>query len=148
MGIREKLNENPRITAGATAAIILVALGFIVYQAIGGGGPPIPTKAYYTIDDGETYFEDDIQKLAPFEHEGKQAVRAAVANASPTIRDWSGTAPSATTCSATRPLSRTRATRLARSSPVVTSEYVFATVSAVGAYSIRSVRKPSRLKSS
>lgn len=37
--------------------------------------PRIPTRAYYTIDDGQTWFEDDISKVAPFEHEGKTAYR-------------------------------------------------------------------------
>jgi hypothetical protein len=78
MGIREKLNENPRITTGATAGIIVIALGFIIYQLVGGGGPDIPDEAWYTVDDGETFFADDINKIAPFDHEGKQALRAQV----------------------------------------------------------------------
>jgi hypothetical protein len=78
MGIREKLNQNPRIAAGATAGVIVIALGFILYESFGGGGPSPPTKAYFTTDDGATYFKDDINKLPPFDVDGKPAVRAMV----------------------------------------------------------------------
>lgn len=75
MGIRESLNQNPAITTGATAAIILVALGIIVYQLIGGSAGTTSTtnQAFYTIDDGKTWFPDDINKVPPFEKDGKKA---------------------------------------------------------------------------
>lgn len=38
-------------------------------------GPQIPTQAYFTVDDGQTWFADDIEKIPPFEHQGQQAVR-------------------------------------------------------------------------
>lgn len=75
MGIRETLNQNPAITTGVTAGIIVIALIVIGWQLFGGGGPRIPTKAYYTVDDGQTWFVDDIQKVPPFDHNGQQAVR-------------------------------------------------------------------------
>ena len=78
MGIRETLNKNPAITTGATAAIILIAIGVIIYQITGGGAPGIATEAYYTIDDGATWFEDDINKIAPFDKDGKQAYKVYV----------------------------------------------------------------------
>ena len=78
MGIRETLNKNPAITTGATAAIILIAIGVIIYQIMGGGTPGIATEAYYTIDDGKTWFEDDINKIAPFDKDGKQAYKVYV----------------------------------------------------------------------
>jgi hypothetical protein len=78
VGIRETLNENPKVTTGVTAAIVLIALVFIIYQLLPGRGVRIPTEAYYTVDDGATYFADDIQKIAPFDHDGKPAVRAYV----------------------------------------------------------------------
>ena len=77
MGIREKLNDNPRIAAGATAEVILIALGFIGYNLF-GGGTEIPTESCYTVDDGATYFADDITKIAPFDKDGQQAVRCHV----------------------------------------------------------------------
>ena len=78
MGLREKLNENPAITTGATIFVIVVAVGFIIYSALPGGGPKIPTQAFYTVDDGTTWFADDIKKIAPFDKDGKPAVRAHV----------------------------------------------------------------------
>lgn len=73
VGIRETLNRNPSITTGVTIAIIVVALGAILWQARQGG---IPTaKAFYTVDDGATWFVDDAGKVVPFDHKGKQAVR-------------------------------------------------------------------------
>ena len=79
MGIREQLNQNPAITTGVTIGVIVIALGFIVWQLFGGaGGPSAVTEMYYTVDDGKTYFADDATKVAPFDHEGKEAVRCYV----------------------------------------------------------------------
>ena len=79
MGVRETLNKQPAITTGATIGIILLALIFIIYQVMGGGNHiKIPTKAYYTTDDGATYYKDDINLVAPYDYGGKQAVKADV----------------------------------------------------------------------
>lgn len=79
MGIRETLNKNPGITTGATAGIIILAVGFILWQSgMFGDSSGIATEAYYTVDDGATWFEDDINKVPPFDKGGKQAVRAYV----------------------------------------------------------------------
>jgi hypothetical protein len=81
MGIRETLNQKPGITTGATAGIILVALGIIVWQLVGtgssttGGGTG---KLYFSDDDGKSWFADDAAKLPPFDHNGKPAYEAAV----------------------------------------------------------------------
>ena len=77
MGIREKLNENPAYTTGGTIAIIVIALGFIVWQLI-PTRQSVPTKAYFSDDDGATYFADDIKNIAPYDHNGKPAVKAYV----------------------------------------------------------------------
>ena len=91
MGIRETVNENPAITTGVTAGIILLALIFIVYQACapttGGGDAAAPgaNKAFFTTDDGKSYFVDDGNHIPPFvvnkagdPNNGKTAVRAQV----------------------------------------------------------------------
>ena len=80
MGIRESVNENPAITTGVTAGIILLALIFIVYQLFSGGGATgqTITQEYFTTDNGATYFEDDLGKLTPFQKDGKEAVSAKV----------------------------------------------------------------------
>jgi hypothetical protein len=78
VGVRETLNKKPSITTGATIGIILLALIFIIYQVSGSGGPHAPTKAFYTVDDGATWFLDDIKLIPPFDHDGKPAVKANV----------------------------------------------------------------------
>lgn len=81
MGIRQTLNENPVITAGATGAIIVIALIFILFQLFGhshSGGARISGKSFYSDDDGKTWFIDDASKLPPIDHDGKVAYRAAV----------------------------------------------------------------------
>ena len=39
-------------------------------------GVIVPTSGYFSDDDGKTYFQDDASKIAPFDHNGKQAVSA------------------------------------------------------------------------
>ncbi|HEV7302004.1 MAG TPA: hypothetical protein VGN72_21895 [Tepidisphaeraceae bacterium] len=84
MGIREKLNENPAITTGATIGIIVIALIFIGYQLFSSDSAAIQTTGYYTTDDSSpeaalaAMFSDDINKLPPFDKDGKPAYRAFV----------------------------------------------------------------------
>jgi hypothetical protein len=84
VGLRETLNENPRLTTGLTAAMIVLVLGYIVWSFMGGetrsagAGASGGRQAYFTDDDGKTYFADDLKKVPPFDHNGKQAVRARV----------------------------------------------------------------------
>jgi hypothetical protein len=76
VGIREKLNENPSVTTGVTAAIVIAAILFIVWQVIPHSSET--GKAYFSADDGASYFSDDVSKLPPFDKNGKPAVRAYV----------------------------------------------------------------------
>lgn len=76
MGIREQLNRKPGASAGAAAALIALAAIFLVLQLRAGSGGS--DQAFFTVDDGETWFADDISKLPPFQRDGKEAVRAYV----------------------------------------------------------------------
>ena len=77
MGIRDTLNRNPSIATGTILAIIVIAVAFIVYSQSRGLSPSKePAKAFYTIDEGKHWFVDDVSKFPPFDHEGKEAVRA------------------------------------------------------------------------
>jgi hypothetical protein len=83
VGIRETLNQNPRLTTALTIGIIVVVLGFLAWQIWGGattpgsaGGPA--TKRWFTDDDGKTWFAGDFKKVAPIQHNGKEAVEALV----------------------------------------------------------------------
>jgi hypothetical protein len=70
------------VTVGILAGIILLALGFIIYTlffATSQGRPARQTQAWFTTDDGATWFPDDAQKVPPFQtSDGKTAVRAYV----------------------------------------------------------------------
>lgn len=78
MSLRDKINKNPTQTAAITAVAIFLALLVILWQwgCFGGGGGV--GKSYYTVDDGKTFFVDDSNKIPPFKHEGRDAVRAHV----------------------------------------------------------------------
>ena len=88
MGIREKLNENPMIAGGVTAGITLIAVVWCIwyaYTSCNPGGTPAFTQAWYTTeqdkatfttsDEGKLFFADKATKLAPFDKNGKEAVR-------------------------------------------------------------------------
>ena len=80
MGTREKLNENKKLGLGVAVAILIIAVGIFSFQLRGGdnGMPPPPKSAFYTEDNGKTFFKDDINNVSPFNHGGKQAYRADV----------------------------------------------------------------------
>jgi hypothetical protein len=85
MGLREQLNENPRITTGITVGIIVLVLGWMAWTwlrpAAGGGGTGGGTgssQQFYTVDDGKKWFADDARKVPPFKKDNQDAVRAIV----------------------------------------------------------------------
>jgi hypothetical protein len=82
MGVREALNRNPAITTGATAGLIVVALGFIIWTTFGGnsgGGYDPHGKVFFTADDGATYFVDSADKCyTPPKLNGKDSLYAHV----------------------------------------------------------------------
>jgi hypothetical protein len=79
MSIRQKLNDNPALGVGITAVIIVIALIIIWTQVSGGNGTELVSeKAFYTLDDGKTYFKDDMDKAVPFDKDGQKALRAFV----------------------------------------------------------------------
>jgi len=80
MGTREKFNENKKVGLGVAAAILIIAVGIFSFQLRGGdnGMPPAPKNAFYTDDNGKTFFKDDVNNVSPFTHNGKQAYRVDV----------------------------------------------------------------------
>jgi len=74
--------QKPKLLgAGAAALLIIVGGTFIVYQMFGArtsGAGPVPKSAFYTDDNGKSFFRDDIDKASPFDHGGKQAFRCDV----------------------------------------------------------------------
>ena len=80
MGIRQTINEKPGLTTAATAGIILIAILFIGWQSCSGGGEGsvMSDKAFFTVDDGKTFFVDKSSNIPPYQKDGKVAVRAQV----------------------------------------------------------------------
>ncbi|MDB5324303.1 MAG: hypothetical protein JWN40_5934 [Phycisphaerales bacterium] len=75
MGIRETLNKKPALITGVTIGIVVIALVAILLQSRAKPLRPA-TKAYYTTDDGQTVFADDLGKATPFLRDGVPAVQA------------------------------------------------------------------------
>ena len=82
MTLREQINQNPGKAAAIVAGIALLSLIVIFYQLSGRTKialpPALPDQAFYTDDDGKTFYADDAKNLPPYQHNGKTAYRAAV----------------------------------------------------------------------
>jgi hypothetical protein len=78
MEVRKVLQQHPAVATCATAVITVVAIFAIILELRGNPIPPVPTRAYYTTDDGASYYADDINLVAPYMHDGKEAVLARV----------------------------------------------------------------------
>jgi hypothetical protein len=78
MGIRESMNRKPGLMLGA--AIVLCVLGgfFVFRQWKSGNQDSFSVREWYTTDDGQTWFADEMGKFVPFQHEGKPAYRCHV----------------------------------------------------------------------
>jgi hypothetical protein len=74
MGLRAVLNKNKSASIVVTILLVAaaVALGCYLKQP-GADAVELSLKAYYSDDDGKTYFVDAANKLTPFDHNGKQA---------------------------------------------------------------------------
>ena len=74
MEIRDSLNSNKRVGYGVAAGIFIIAIGLIAFQLSGGSTPRAgDASAFYTEDNGKTFFRDGLLKVSPFDHGGKQA---------------------------------------------------------------------------
>ena len=81
MGIHERMNKNKTMAMSVACLLIVTAVVLIALQARGGGdGTPDPTggKAFFSTDDGKTWFAADAMTVPPFNKDGKEAVRAYV----------------------------------------------------------------------
>jgi hypothetical protein len=79
VGIRETLNENPRAATGVAIGLIGLTLIWVVWS-LWPARPMAPGdfKQFYTDDDGTSYFKDTAGQVAPFKHDGRDAVVAFV----------------------------------------------------------------------
>jgi hypothetical protein len=77
MSIREKLRNSPGFAAWTAGVFVLVAIGVLTYS-YWPEKKANPLQGLYSDDDGQTWFADNIFKVAPFDHNGKTAVVAQV----------------------------------------------------------------------
>jgi hypothetical protein len=79
MNLPEWLKDKPLRAAAIIGGLLLVGLLIIGFQLRGAGASAdTRTRAFFSIDDGKTWFADDASKLPPFQKDGKQAVLARV----------------------------------------------------------------------
>jgi hypothetical protein len=79
VALREFLNEKRKYVTGLTIAIIAFFLVLIVIELVTSRRSiPSENKAFFTVDDGNTWFVDDANNVPPYDYNGKQAVRAIV----------------------------------------------------------------------
>lgn len=73
MGVREVVNKNKPVMV----AVVLIAIGAALWVSYSQatGGTRNPSEAYYTIDEGKTWFAGPLTEAPPFQKDGKEAVR-------------------------------------------------------------------------
>jgi hypothetical protein len=77
MGLRQILNEKPWV--GALVGVAGIAgLVLSVWLSTGPRDIPPDRVAFFTSDEGKTWFKDDAGRVPPFDHQGKPAYRAFV----------------------------------------------------------------------
>jgi hypothetical protein len=77
MAVRDMLKTKPY--AGMIAAVALLGVsGYLTLAFIRDYTSSGPGTAYFSDDDGKTFFSGDIMELPPFERGGKTVVRAHV----------------------------------------------------------------------
>lgn len=77
MSLREKISGKPIVGISVTALFILTAAAILASTYWPEKQADL-SKAFYSDDDGQTWFVDSATKVAPFDHNGKQAVVAHV----------------------------------------------------------------------
>ncbi|MGA2440183.1 MAG: hypothetical protein ABSH08_04445 [Tepidisphaeraceae bacterium] len=78
ISIRETLQHHRGIGVAVAACLLCAAIAIAGYNFWPFGHKPNYSEAFYSDDDGQTYFKDSIFKLAPFDHNGKIANIAVV----------------------------------------------------------------------
>lgn len=79
MAIRESLHRRRGVATGVGIACVALA-AFLIFRN-GAGRPKGYTgfgKAWFTNDDGQTWFAESAATIPPFDHNGKPAYRAQV----------------------------------------------------------------------
>jgi len=77
MGIREKLSTQ-KVVSGGIAALLLAISALLLISQFHTPRRAKLSEAYYSDDDGQTWFADSAFQVPPFDHNGKTAVIAEV----------------------------------------------------------------------
>jgi hypothetical protein len=76
MGVREAINQKQTLAAILATAFVLVSVGFVAWYlaapSMSSGTKP-GSKAFFTDDDGKTFYVDSADNIPPYQHNGKQA---------------------------------------------------------------------------
>ncbi len=75
MSVREKLNDKVGVGVGI-ALIAVAAIVFGYYYFSTARHLPNVTRAFFSDDDGQSYYKDSIYNFPPFDHDGKTAMMA------------------------------------------------------------------------
>jgi hypothetical protein len=81
VGVREALNRNPKLACGIAAGALLATLIYLLLTREREDTAAVPAgqaRAFFTTDDGKTWFTDEVRKVPPFSKDGKEAVRVYV----------------------------------------------------------------------
>lgn len=78
MSIRETIQRNQTATVIASALVFIFVIG-VSYMSFKKAGGSTEVGQCFTTDDGATYFVDSSDPVPPFDHKGKPAVLAHVA---------------------------------------------------------------------
>lgn len=78
MSVQEEINKRPVLVGIVAASVIIVTVMYIAWGTFGSHSSGPPVKAFYSDDDGQTWFVDAADKIPPFDHNGKPACRVHV----------------------------------------------------------------------
>jgi hypothetical protein len=77
MFIRKGISENRKLGTALGLILVLIACAAITYQFWPAKKAKL-AMAYFSDDDGATWFTDSLDHVPPFDHNGKEAVRAGI----------------------------------------------------------------------
>ncbi|MGC4030186.1 MAG: hypothetical protein QM754_00355 [Tepidisphaeraceae bacterium] len=73
MNVREFINKNPAVAGGALAVLIAIGIAYAILSLKQTAKDADQSLAYFSVDDGKTYFADAYDKLSGFMKDGKPA---------------------------------------------------------------------------
>jgi hypothetical protein len=84
------MQSRQTLLAVVVGVLILAIAGYWWLSGSSDSQSGLPQRAFYSVDDGKTWFEDSASQIAPFDHSGKEAVRAYVFTSDGGKTKWVG----------------------------------------------------------